>query len=91
MESLSLDRSDTFELYVRLEWMKRNTQILSEEMWGVELELGGVHSAHGQRLRAGTARITGTLPTHPAVQVVVELAPHASGGYQLTGYHAVSI
>jgi len=89
MESLSLDRSDTFELYVLLEWMKRNTKILSEEMWGVELELGGVHSARGQRLRTGTAHITGMLPTHPAIQVVVELAPHANGGYQLVGYHTV--
>ena len=78
-------RTDVFELYIRLEWLQRTRKTLSEEMWGLELELGGVHSAKGSRLRCGGARIVGVLPTHPPRQLMLELVG-GGNGYRIDSY-----
>lgn len=78
-------RADVFELYIRLKWLQRTKKALSEEMWGLELELGGVHSAKGSRLRCGGARIVGVLPTHPPRQLMLQLVGGADG-YRIDSY-----
>lgn len=81
-----LARADVFEVDIRLAWLRTHPRALSEAMWGLELELAGVYACAGRRTRAGTAQITGTLPTAPELRVTLDLVAVDDTTHRLCAY-----